>query len=158
MVLTLTLLVGSSFLIHKKDTITVRELSFGTYKTTGETETSEQSPSGRHTVLTNYTHIKTTDTIDAVLGETFGVEYMVVSKKKKAISLERVWKLPGEIIDGKGRKFKEIRRNIEVITNENLINTYEFEEDFELALGKWTFSLSYENKLLYERSFNVVKR
>ena len=138
--------------------VSLKEISYGTYHTAGGTVESKDSPTGRHSVITNFSLIHQTDTIDVALGETFGMEYSIVSKTKKMVNIKRVWELPKAMVDGRGNTFKEISREEEENVNVNTITTYELEEDFELLPGNWTLKFYYENKLLYQRTFVLVKR
>jgi len=159
-VISMTLLL-TSFMSENSfggPTVSFKEISYGTYHTTGVSISSKDSPSGRSTMITNHSLIRKTDTVDAVLGETFGMEFSIIAKTKKGIKVRRVWEFPKSMIDGRGNSFKESSSDMVYTPNVSTVTTYELEEDFEIIPGKWTIRFYYEDKLLHERTFHLVKR
>lgn len=152
--------IGCSVL--KKNTITntdkllFHELDYGLYKDRIiYNEKQNNSPSGNHIMSDDFKLIKKTDTIPCVLGQSFGIQYILESNKTVHIPVRQVWIFPTEIKNDKGETFKELNYTIKRWTNDSINANYVFEKDWELAKGNWIFRMYYKDKLLKEKIFII---
>jgi hypothetical protein len=83
------------------------------------------------------------------------IDFRISEPNLKTIKLKQVWIFPSWIKDENGRQFKDVRTDIEKITNETTSVAYSMFENHELVKGKWKFQLYYKKKLLHEMEFIV---
>jgi len=160
--ISLLLLTFISCSVLKKNTITntdkliFHEIGCGIYQDKViYNEKQKNSPSRNHVMSDNFMLIKKTDTIPCILGQSFGIQYMLESNKTIHIPLRQVWIFPTEIKNEKGETFKELNYIINRWTNDSINANYIFEKDWELVKGKWIFRMFYKNKLLNEKTFII---
>ena len=111
------------------------------------------TPSGKEYIATGFKLVEKTDTIPAVLGKEFGVQYFIKCKRTKNIKVENIWIFPSEIINDKGEKFKGIRYTVSKPTNHATFTSYYLSEEYETKKGEWIFQMYYQDTLLYEKKF-----
>ena len=143
-------------IITKTDKLVFREIDFGLYQ--GKVvynEKQKESPSGNHILSDDFKLIKKTDTIPCVLGQSFGIQYVLESNKTIDLPVRQIWIFPTEIKNEKGETFKELNYIINRWTNDSINSNYVFEKEWELVKGKWIFKMYYKDKLLIEKTFIV---
>src|SRR5689334_20028529 len=98
--------------------ITVVELGYGICKTDEPLKvTMDDSPSGTQSLAANFRILKKTERIPAIVGQQFGTEYIIKTKRAEVITLEQVWVFPQKIKDEKGNGFSEVRYPMHKQTN-----------------------------------------
>lgn len=149
----LTVLLSSS--ISTKD-FRIVEHGYGPAKLVGVTKRENKtSPSGNVIGSSGAEFIAKTNKIPAEIGSVLMVEYTLKSYYSNRIDLEKVWVFPDTITSPNGNKYKELRRQITVSTNQKRTHYYMIEDQNELLKGKWEFKLNYEGKNIYQRNFYV---
>lgn len=141
---------------QKEIPVKIKETNHGLY--TGITDTSfanHHSPTGGQTKMHNIVFSVTTDTIPMVIGNDFGIEFIVECLKNKTIDLEIVWTLPSVLTNNNGDKFTKIYVNETRTTNEKTFTGYKFEENYELIPGIWKLQLFFKNQVIHEHLFYI---
>ncbi|OYU95113.1 MAG: hypothetical protein CFE21_12465 [Bacteroidetes bacterium B1(2017)] len=138
--------------------MTFNEVSHGTY-TLGKKETHEalNTPLGTTSTINGVTLIAETDTIEGTLGNAFGAEFRFESDYDKDVRLIKVWNFP-TMTNEKGESYTRIESEVTLSTNYTSFTTYEFEKDFEIVPGNWRLLFFYKDKLIYDKTFFVVKK
>src|ERR1700739_5131869 len=113
----------------------IKELGYGEgLSPVISTEINEDSPSGHHIISSTKLNItKKTDKIEAKIGVSFGVEYIVVCKDNKDVSLTIVWTFPNGVKGINGKEIKILKYETLKTTNEYTYSTYTIEGKNELV-------------------------
>jgi hypothetical protein len=133
-------------------------VDFGVYSINiADMENLESAPGGKLKIVEETHHIETTNTFPAVIGTSFGVEYIVHSQKFDRIMLRINW-IPSTPVTGKsGTKIKEISFERTIPTNSVLSLGYTLDRGSELEPESWTLQISYKDVLLLEKTFYASK-
>lgn len=136
--------------------IEFKEINFGLFETQNiHIEKMLDSPSGNLVLSNSHRLLKKTDKIPVIIGQKFGIEYKIEAVDSKIITVEKVWIFPKEIIDDKGKVFKEVRYNAKTLTNYETYTDYNLEKNFEVVKGDWTFQMFYNGHKIYEKIFHL---
>lgn len=135
-------------------TLKIEELSYGRSNSKILRKTTmDSSPNGSHnSTQVNLNIIEKTDSINAILGVQFGVEYKVVSKKAYE-DIDLTWYFPIGMTDKNGKKVNSFTYTINKPTNSYTNSNFTLEEKYEVVKGLWTFTISKKGKELYRRNF-----
>lgn len=156
-------MIGSSFVRNIKRTkkdfaFDFIELSHGIYITIADSaQKSNDSPTGIHPFLKDALLSYETDTIYGEIGIHFGMEYMVKSPIDTSIKIKKVWIFPKTMINNNGEEFCQFKRDLIIKTNYIYYSGYEFEDNYEIIPGKWILRLYFNDKLLYEKVYIIIK-
>ncbi|MBC2714742.1 MAG: DUF3859 domain-containing protein [Desulfobacteraceae bacterium] len=120
-----------------------------------------ETTTGYTTNATGLKLVKTTDTIPAKLGLSFGFEYVLIGlepnknfRLKKIISHPKITKPDGSVSEGYEMM---ITKKADAFGTIKDISGYIFNNDYEIQPGEWKFTLMYEDEKLIEKTFVVVK-
>ena len=120
-----------------------------------------ETTTGYTSTAKNMKLVKTTDTIPAKLGISFGFEYVLIGLEpnknfnlKKIISHPKITKPDGSISEGYEMMITEQADAFGTLKD---ISGYIFSNDYEIQPGEWKFTLMYGNEKLIEKIFTVVK-
>jgi hypothetical protein len=99
-----------------------------------------------------------TDRITAAVGTSFGFEYVIRGSGEGEVDLTVKYLHPAITNPKTGKVFtsQEIISGKRAIGKTHLIG-YRFDEAWEIVPGAWTIQLSYGDKKLAEKTFQVVK-
>jgi len=105
--------------------------------------------------------VKSTDTIPAKLGISFGFEYVLIGLKpnkkfrlKKIISHPKITKPDGTVSEGYEMM---ITKQADAFGTMKDISGYIFNNEYEIQPGEWKFTLMLKDEKLIEKSFIIVK-
>lgn len=157
-ILFLALIKSDIINAQNKKALMVKEINYGeSYAEKVYRTTMKNSPSGTHNVSSEELKIiKRTDTIKAVLGAQFGVEYELLSKKNELTDIEITWIFPSGMTDQKGNPIPELKYSTTKITNAYTYSNYTLEGENEVVKGTWTFIISKKGKELYRKNFFLI--
>lgn len=162
-ILILTLIVlgfGRAYqsIAQNKEALKVKEINYGpSFAQKLYADKMKKSPSGNHNITTEKLIInKTTDTVQAVVGAQFGIEYELISKKNEIVDIEITWLFPDGMSDLKGKKIKKLTYTTPKETNSYTYSNYTLEGENEVVKGEWVFIISKGGKELYRRKFILI--
>jgi len=140
-------------------------LEFGVFKksTSGNfNEPDEDSPSGYFIRTDDIELIEKTNLIKAHKGLIFGIKYIPESSRKNETAYFQCKIIHPQLVDPDNNfSFSSTTEDKCNYVNEENFDFFEFESDWEIKDGKWTFQILEDNKLLYEHEFiiqNVEQR
>lgn len=142
-----------SFLVGSK--IQFKEINYGPMKVQRvSSEQMKDSPSGRRGSLSNNVQfIATTDSIEAIIGQTFGCQYQVDIEGKDEVEATIIWRFPEGMKNNFNKPIEEIKYKTNIITNQPTFSAYTLEVPNEVVKGKWTYILKIGSNKLLERNF-----
>ncbi|MFN3403504.1 MAG: DUF3859 domain-containing protein [Cytophagaceae bacterium] len=148
-------LFSISVIAQTSNSLQVKELNYGKSTVQKLYETKmKKSPSGHHNITAEKLNIvKRTDTIEAKIGEQFGIEYELISKKNETIKIQITWLFPEGMKDQNGKEIRKLTYEIPKNTNEYTYSNYTLEDENEVVKGQWVFIISKGGKELYRKSF-----
>ncbi len=99
-----------------------------------------------------------TSEIPAVLGTTFGIQYLINSSPKGGrIKVTCVIVFPeGGLVDRRGRIYKKSTEKITTFIGRKTLYGYGFDEPWELVPGEWTFQIWHNDVRLAQKTFTVL--
>ncbi|RJP84583.1 MAG: DUF3859 domain-containing protein [Desulfobacteraceae bacterium] len=122
---------------------------------------AKETTAGYTSTATGMKLVKTTDTIPAQLGITFGFEFVLIGLEpnkpfslKKIISHPKITKPDGSVSEGYEMMITE---KADAFGTFKDISGYIFNNAFEIQPGEWKFTMMYGNEKLIEKTFMVVK-
>ncbi|MCP3930555.1 MAG: DUF3859 domain-containing protein [Bacteroidetes bacterium] len=134
-------------------------MKFGTYSVEGERWQNTDDPNfGRKHVARFKGIDQQTEIIPLKIGTRFGARYLIEGQPKgRRIQLQHAGIHPELSNPSTGKTFTNYKYSISAKIGE--INTigYTFDHDWELVPGKWTFQVFYQNKVVLEKQFTVIK-
>ena len=97
-----------------------------------------------------------TTQIPAILGNTFGIKYVINGKPEgRQINIRVLWKHP-PMKNPQKEKASTISEHTRKAKIGNIIwNGYQFDEEWELVAGKWTIHIYHKDQKLLEKTFTV---
>jgi hypothetical protein len=141
------------------DRIEILEKGIYQAQTTGTTQAGSTA-TGQVRGLGNIELVRETTTIPMRLGLEFGFRYSLVGSPKGAevpVKFVTIFPEPGLYNPAKGQTF----HRDEYIRTKTLGNPaykgYGFEHSWELVPGVWTFQIWYQDRMLTEQRFTVVR-
>ncbi|MBS1637747.1 MAG: DUF3859 domain-containing protein [Bacteroidetes bacterium] len=146
-------LIHCSVFRHKAADVVFSEMNHGLYQTQNEDVLASDSAMATDSI--HYKFLEQVDTIPALTGTSFGMEYKVTSTSAKEVTLKRVWVFPYPMKDKKGRRYERWENKMRVSVNETHFTYYKFVKHYELLKGKWKLQFYQGDKLIYERAFIV---
>jgi len=108
-----------------------------------------------------YRCVEKTDTIEAHLGETFGLAYTLNGGPDGGnVTVEQIWLYPppGVRESPNSPNQLQVSRNTQSRIGLSSFMMYTFDHDWELVPGTWTFQIWVGQEKLVQRSFVVVLR
>ncbi len=135
-------------------------IGYGIFETnfTGKREAKDTSL-GSIRVSCKANVIQETDRIHGILGTAFGVKYKVKSEKKWGRAHLQVKVIHPETVNPDTHATATLDAwHKSVSVNRITGDFWIFEHDWEIVPGTWTFQIWQRNKLLAEKSFEVLKR
>lgn len=134
-------------------------LEYGIYKARIKTGIEDPgAPKGEISTLTDIDLSEQTDRIPTVLGNRFGMRYVVEgSPKGEEITVKVKYSYP-ELTDPKSKRSfsgNEFMRRLRIGTP--YYNDYAFEEDWELVPGTWAIQIYYMDKKLGGKKFEIYR-
>lgn len=101
-------------------------------------------------------HTRTTDSLDAQVGVTFGVNFNISGlPTEKKMTFREVMIFPEMTDPQTGGKQSYYETTAKYHNNLTKFKGFTFEYDWELVKGDWTYQVYYQDTLLAEQSFNV---
>ena len=134
-------------------------IEYGIYKARIKTGIEDpHAPKGEISTLTDIDLSEQTDRIPAVLGNRFGMRYVVEgSPKGEEITVKVRYSYP-ELTDPKSKRSfsgNEFVRRLKI--GIPYYNDYAFEEDWELVPGTWDIQIYFKNKKLGGKTFEIYR-
>lgn len=121
-----------------------------------EEDTSEAGSGEKK--LPRYKLIKETDRIPARRGLLFGIQYDVLGEPPGAqVEVEYTITTPGLARPGLTGLLKTVRSVWKRNLGQRHFNGFAFDVDWELVPGTWTMKVWHQEKVLIEKSFEVVR-
>lgn len=137
----------------------IKILNFGLLTTDEEEkETSESSPSGYFLRPETIQFTKTSDKIKGAKGVKFGIEYFIkgFTDEKDDVTFYSRISHPTMINPVTSEKLQYVKERKTNWLNESNFDYYNFEFDWELVTGKWTFEILEGDRTLLTKEFEVV--
>ena len=134
-------------------------LNFGLLTTDEEEkETSESSPSGYFLRPETIQFTETSDKIKGAKGVKFGIEYFIkgFTDEKDDVTFYSRISHPTMINPVTSEKLQYVKERKTNWLNESNFDYYNFEFDWELVTGKWTFEILEGDRTLLTKEFEVV--
>jgi hypothetical protein len=111
----------------------------------------EIHPNFNHGLVYNAIVDKKTDTIEAKIGNRFGVIYVLKDYSHSTQQIRIEWEFPEEV---KGVKTLSYYVTSKIFSK--TFSLYTFEDKEELVKGKWQLRMYHKNKLLLIKDFVVI--
>lgn len=103
------------------------------------------------------TFTKYTTEIPAVLGTTFGIQYVINTTPKGGgfkVTCVILFPEPG-LVNPRGRTYKKSTEKITTLIGKKSLYGYGFDEPWELVPGEWVFQIWHKDIRLAQKKFNV---
>jgi Domain of unknown function (DUF3859) len=118
------------------------------------------TPGGTISEVTNIRHVRTTTTIPAQLGVSFGYRYRIVGKPDGAsvdLRFVTLIPVPGVRDPKTGNTILHGEYSRPRILGSESVRSYGLRQEWELVLGTWTLEVWQGDRKLASQSFTVVK-
>jgi len=142
------------------DRIDITEFGIYVADTTSKTNAS-QTPTGTVSNLANVRHAETTQTVSAQLGVRFGYRYNVVGSPNGAeatLRFKTLFPAPGIRNPTTGQQMNQAEYDRAKTIGSSSYRDYGFDHDWEMVPGVWTLQIWYQDHMLAEQKFTVVKK
>lgn len=137
----------------------IKILNFGQLTTDEEVkEISRNSPSGYFLRPETIHFIETTDKIKGAKGVKFGIEYLIkgFTNDKDDVTFYSRISHPTMINPVTNERTESVTERKINWLNDNNFDYYNFEFDWEVVIGKWTFEIFEDDRTLLTKEFEVI--
>lgn len=133
-------------------------IAYGKFESKNDRKLSDAtSDAPRADAITGAYFTDITKDIDAKLGDSFGLRFILHGPRSRTAHLKAVIHFPeGGLVSPRGRVYETSTEYFDVPHGKEAMYGYGFDEPWELVPGEWTFEIwNYGHKII-ERQFNVT--
>jgi Domain of unknown function (DUF3859) len=138
----------------------IEVLSYGIY--TGDESKCQRDAQGiKRCVRSNIRLAATTTTVPAQVGVQFGIAFRALGTPNGGtVNVKRIWKFPPAGLKSPASKaiIHRLDRDDRVTIGKVDLNTYIFDDPWELVPGTWTMEYWIGGRKILSRSFEVAKK
>ena len=131
--------------------------AYGVYRRQGvKFQNAPETTAGRTASVSETYLLQKTDTINATVDTTFGIEYTITGDPPNAEAQGEVELVHPEIVNPSTGKTSTVdRTKFRALIGVPTFNDVNLDQPWNVIAGKWTFRLIYQSRVLLEKSFDV---